>query len=70
MKFIEHRIADRRPLRLVQKWLAAGVMEDGKRAASGEGTPQEASVSPLLANIFLHYALDLWVRVAADPSPP
>jgi RNA-directed DNA polymerase len=61
VKFIEHRIADRRLLRLVQKWLAAGVMEDGKRAASEEGTPQGASVSPLLANIFLHYALDLWV---------
>jgi RNA-directed DNA polymerase len=62
VKFIEHRIADRRLLRLVQKWLAAGVMEDGKRAASEEGTPQGASVSPLLANIFLHYALDLWVQ--------
>jgi RNA-directed DNA polymerase len=62
VKFIEHRIADRRLLRLVQKWLAAGVMEDGKRAVSDEGTPQGASVSPLLANIFLHYALDLWVQ--------
>jgi len=62
VKFIEHRIADRRLLRLVQKWLAAGVMEDGKSAASDEGTPQGASVSPLLANIFLHYALDLWVQ--------
>jgi len=61
-KFIAHRIADRRLLRLIGKWLAAGVMEDGKWAASSEGTPQGASVSPLLANIFLHYALDLWVQ--------
>ncbi len=60
--FIEHRIADRRLLRLIAKWLAAGVMEDGKRATSEEGTPQGASVSPLLANIFLHYVLDLWVQ--------
>jgi RNA-directed DNA polymerase len=61
-KFIAHRIADRRLLRLIDKWLAAGVMEDGKWAASSEGTPQGASVSPLLANIFLHYVLDLWVQ--------
>jgi group II intron reverse transcriptase/maturase len=62
MKFIEHRVADRRLLRLVRKWLAAGVMENGAWAESSEGTPQGASVSPLLANIFLHYVLDLWVQ--------
>ena len=62
VKFIEHRIADRRILRLVQKWLTAGVLEEGKRTDVQEGTPQGATISPLLANIFMHYALDLWVR--------
>jgi len=62
MKFIEHRIADRRILRLVQKWLTAGVLEGGERTEVQEGTPQGATISPLLANVFLHYALDLWVR--------
>jgi len=63
VKFIEHRIADRRVVRLIQKWLNAGVLEDGKRMRVGEGTPQGGSASPLLANIYLHYAFDLWVRV-------
>jgi RNA-directed DNA polymerase len=62
VKFIEHRIADRRVVRLIQKWLNAGVLEDGKRTWSEEGTPQGASVSPLLANVYLHYAFDLWVQ--------
>jgi group II intron reverse transcriptase/maturase len=62
VKFIEHRIADRRILRLVQKWLTAGVLEGGARTEVQEGTPQGATISPLLANIFLHYVLDLWVR--------
>src|SRR6266487_5427277 len=62
VKFIEHRIADRRVVRLIQKWLNAGVLEDGKRMRVEEGTPQGGSASPLLANIYLHYALDLWVR--------
>jgi group II intron reverse transcriptase/maturase len=62
MKFVEHRIADKRIQRLIQKWLAAGVMEDGKWAKCEEGTPQGATVSPLLANLYLHYALDLWVH--------
>jgi len=62
MKFVEHRIADKRVLRLIRKWLAAGVMEDGKWTATEEGTPQGATVSPLLANIFLHYVYDLWVQ--------
>jgi group II intron reverse transcriptase/maturase len=62
VKFIEHRIADRRVVRLIQKWLNAGVLEDGKRTRMEEGTPQGGSASPLLANIYLHYAFDLWVR--------
>jgi RNA-directed DNA polymerase len=62
IKFIEHRIADRRVLRLIQKWLRAGVMEQGRRVTTKVGSPQGATVSPLLANICLHYALDLWVE--------
>lgn len=62
MKFLEHRIADRRVLRLIQKWLGAGVMEGGRWAASEVGSPQGATVSPLLANLYLHYALDRWVQ--------
>lgn len=62
VKFLEHRVGDRRVLRLVQKWLRAGVMEEGKWAESKVGSPQGATVSPLLANIYLHYALDLWVQ--------
>ena len=62
IKFIEHRIADRRVLRLIQKWLKAGVMEQGKRMSTDVGSPQGATESPLLANICLHYALDLWVQ--------
>ena len=61
-KFIEHRIADRRILRLIQKWLRAGVSEEGKWSKTEVGTPQGAVASPLLANIYLHYAFDLWVR--------
>ena len=59
-KFLRHRIADERVLRLIDKWLAAGVVEDGEWAECDEGTPQGASVSPLLANVYLHYVLDLW----------
>ncbi|MGW3473747.1 reverse transcriptase domain-containing protein, partial [Saccharopolyspora sp. NPDC000995] len=59
-KFLEHRIADKRILRLIDKWLAAGVIEDGTWTQSDKGSPQGASVSPLLANVYLHYALDLW----------
>jgi len=63
VKFLEHRIADRRVVRLIQKWLNAGVLEDGKRTRVEEGTPQGSSASPLLANVYLHYVFDLWVRV-------
>ena len=59
-KFLEHRIADRRVLRLIQKWLRAGVIEDGEWSETEEGTAQGASVSPLLANVYLHYVFDLW----------
>jgi len=62
LRFLGHRIADRRLLGLVYKWLQAGVMEDGRRVAATKGTPQGAVISPLLANIYLHYVLDLWVR--------
>ena len=62
MKFLEHRIGDRRLLRLIQKWLNAGVMEEGKWTESKVGSPQGATVSPLLANIYLHYVYDLWVH--------
>jgi group II intron reverse transcriptase/maturase len=62
VKFIEHRIADRRVVRLIQKWLNAGVLEDGKRIQMEEGTPQGGSASPLLANIYLHYVFDLWIQ--------
>jgi RNA-directed DNA polymerase len=62
VKFVEHRIADRRVVRLIQKWLNAGVLEDGTRTWSEEGTPQGGSVSPLLANVYLHYAFDLWAQ--------
>ena len=59
-RFLRHRIADERVLRLVMKWLNAGVIEDGQWSDSGEGTPQGGSLSPLLANVYLHYVLDLW----------
>jgi RNA-directed DNA polymerase len=62
MKFLEHRIADQRVLRLIRKWLTAGVIENEEWTAGAEGTPQGASASPLLANVYLHYVLDLWVR--------
>ncbi len=62
VKFLEHRIADRRVMRLIQKWLNAGVLEDGKRMVSEIGTVQGGSISPLLANIYLHYVLDLWIE--------
>jgi group II intron reverse transcriptase/maturase len=62
MKFLEHRIADKRVLRPIQKWLAAGVIEDGNWSETIEGSPQGVSVSPLLANVYLHYVFDRWVR--------
>ena len=61
-RFLEHRIGDPRLLRLIRKWLKAGVMEDGRVTPTEVGTPQGAVVSPLLANIYLHYAFDLWAE--------
>jgi RNA-directed DNA polymerase len=71
LQFVEHRVADRRILRLIQKWLKAGVSEDGQWSETKVGTPQGAVASPLLANIYLHYVFDLWVeawrkKVATD----
>ena len=62
VRFLEHRIGDRRIIRLIQKWLKAGVVEDGVVMVSDRGTGQGSVISPLLANIYLHYAFDLWVE--------
>ena len=62
VRFVEHRIGDRRMIRLIQKWLKAGVSEEGEWSETTVGTPQGAVVSPLLANIYLHYVFDLWVN--------
>ena len=62
VKFLEHRIGDRRVVRLIQKWLNAGVLEEGKRIFSKKGTIQGGGISPLLANVYLHYVFDLWVQ--------
>jgi RNA-directed DNA polymerase len=62
VKFIEHRIGDKRVVRLIQKWLAAGVLENGRRVRCEIGTVQGGSISPLLANIYLHYIFDLWAQ--------
>jgi RNA-directed DNA polymerase len=61
-RFLEHRIADKRVLRLIQRWLRAGVIENGSWTACEEGVPQGASASPLLANVYLHYVFDLWAH--------
>jgi len=61
-KFLEHRVADRRVMRLIRKWLKAGVIEDGEWSQTVEGTPQGGSASPLLANVYLHYVFDRWAR--------
>lgn len=62
IRFVEHRIGDRRVIRLIRKWLKAGVLEDGKVETAEVGTPQGAVISPLLANIYLHYVFDLWAE--------
>ena len=62
IRFLEHRIGDERVLRLIRKWLKAGVLEEGVVTQSEEGTPQGATVSPLAANVYLHYVLDLWAQ--------
>jgi group II intron reverse transcriptase/maturase len=62
VRFLKHRIGDERIIRLVQKWLKAGVLEEGNWSVSDEGTPQGAVASPLLANVYLHYVFDLWAK--------
>jgi retron-type reverse transcriptase len=67
IKFVEHHVADPRILRLIQKWLNAGVMEEGEWSDTKTGSPQGSVISPLLANIYLHYAFDLMgERVAQE----
>ncbi len=71
VKFLEHRIADRRVVRLIQKWLKAGVLEEGRRTQTEIGTVQGGSISPLLASVYLHYVFDLWIRwILCGASPP
>jgi RNA-directed DNA polymerase len=62
VRFLEHRVGDERIIRLVRKWLKAGVLDDGEWSVSEEGTPQGAVISPLLANVYLHYVFDLWAH--------
>ncbi len=70
IRFVEHRIGDRRVLRLLTKWLNAGVMEEGTRSDTGKGTPQGSIASPVLANVYLHYVLDLWFHRKWRPRVP
>src|SRR6202795_3252864 len=69
VKFVEHRVGDRRVVRLIQKWLNAGVLEDGRRTRAEEGTPQGGSASPLLANVYLHYVFDLGPQAWRQKQP-
>jgi RNA-directed DNA polymerase len=62
IRFLEHRIADKRILRLIAKWLKVGIIEDGRVTRGQVGAPQGAVISPVLANVYLHYAYDLWVQ--------
>ena len=62
VRFVEHRVGDRRIIRLIQKWLKAGVMEEGQWIQTEEGSPQGSVISPMLANLYLHHVLDLWVQ--------
>ena len=62
VRFVEHRVGDQRVVRLIQKWLKAGVVEDGKWFQAEEGSPQGSVISPILANLYLHYVLDLWAK--------
>ena len=62
VRFVEHRIGDKRIIRLIRKWLQAGILEDGAVTVSDRGTGQGSVISPLLANIYLHYVFDLWAE--------
>ncbi len=68
IKFLSHRVGDKRMQRYVARFLKAGIMEEGKRMVSDEGVPQGGSISPILSNIYLHYALDLWYEKRFKPS--
>ena len=70
IKFIEHRVGDRRIVRLIRKWFNAGIIEGSDWSDNGKGTPQGAVISPLLANVFLHYVFDLWIASVAHNSLP
>jgi len=69
IRFVEHRIGDQRIVRLIQKWLKAGVMEQGQWSETKEGTPQGSVISPTLANLYLHHVLDLWVEHGGRSRP-
>ena len=62
MSFVEHRVGDKRIIRLIRKWLKAGILEDGVVTVADSGTGQGAVISPLLGNIYLHYVFDLWAE--------
>ena len=62
LQFVKHRVGDPRIINLIQRWLKAGVLEDGEMKTSEVGTPQGGSVSVLLSNVYMHYVLDLWSR--------
>jgi group II intron reverse transcriptase/maturase len=66
IKFVEHRIGDKRVVRLIQQWLKAGVMEAGQWHETEEGTPQGSVISPILANLYLHFVLDVWAQVWSE----
>jgi RNA-directed DNA polymerase len=68
LRFLRHRISDRTILRLIAKWLRAGILENGVVVRSEEGTPQGGPLSPMLSNIYLHYVLDLWFERKIRPS--
>ncbi len=67
IKFLEHRIGDRRMIRLIQKWLRAGVLDEGEVERQCHGYDPGAVISPLLANVFLHYVFDLWPTDGVEP---
>ena len=70
IRFLEHRIADKRILRLIAKWLKVGITEDGRVTRSARGIPQGAVISPILANVYLHYVFDLWTHRWRRPRRP
>lgn len=67
LRFVEHRVGDRRLISLIRRWLKASILEDGKLHANEEGTPQGGSISVLLSNVYLHYVLDLWFERVVKP---